>query len=238
MRFERYMNEASLGVKQWHDTHIKRGTKGTRKPEGWYFEEMWNDYILDDCKPYLQLMKKTGMIEPLFRSHNVQGGIMDNEIHAFSTIKDRKPKGMDKKTFDAFNKWLQKNGHARRDKSISTTPLREIALDHGSPRHVWPMGKFKYTYILGAGDINSGSQVSYNYGTEYTEYHPEFIYRMIFSENKEDKEHARDIIEKNISSTNFKKGVSSGSEIWIECDNFYITSTAAWDGLREFYKKL
>ncbi len=240
MKLQKYLTEEWKGVKQWHEPHVKRGKKKEPMPEGWWYPEMWNDYILNDCKPYLRLMKKSGMDEPLFRGIDRQGGIMDNEIHMYSVRKNRRPKGMNISRYKKFNEWLERNGHVRRDKAVITTPLKSLAQEHAVARHIWPMGKFRYTFILGATDINVPTEITLKHHEKVSDYHPNMIEtieamgsRMMTDLDKKYLEW----LEKNTYSNNFRLGVRSGSEIWIQCEEYYITSIAAWDGLKEFYKK-
>ena len=80
-----------------------------------------------NCKPYFNLLKNR---EPLFRSINTN--LKDNEIMLKKVRQDRRPLGTNSKVFKEINKWLEKNKHIRRDKSVIATSDLSYALYFGS----------------------------------------------------------------------------------------------------------
>lgn len=106
------------------------------------------DAIKSNCKPYL---KKIGnnYRGPLLRS------MMRSKNYGYKTPRqNRESQGTSHKTFKSFNKWLEKNGHLRRDKSVScTTDEQVIDVIPGIIHWVFPIGKFKYSWIKST-DVN------------------------------------------------------------------------------------
>ncbi len=99
-----------------------------------------NSRIHQYCKTYLRLIK--GKL-PLYRG--METGNID--IGQKSVRKDRKPYGMDNDTARALNRMLQKNGHARRDKSVLVTSDEAHTEMFGKTYFVFPKDKMKYTWI-------------------------------------------------------------------------------------------
>ena len=105
-----------------------------------------NDFIKQHCKQYLKLIKgKT----PLYRGmnrFNMSIGIKD-------VRQNRMPRGMSIVSFKEFNKWLKKNKHITRDKSVIATSNKGNVKQFGYSYYIFPMGKFNYTWVLSK-DIN------------------------------------------------------------------------------------
>ena len=105
-----------------------------------------NTLIHKKCKPYLKLIKGE---YPLYRGMDT--GYSLKGIKDVRT--DRHSKGMSTNNFNILNSWLKKNGHAERSKSVISTSDKNFADYHGTVHYIFPMGKFKYTYIE-AKDLN------------------------------------------------------------------------------------
>ena len=88
-----------------------------------------------------------------------------NELGYAEIRKNRKSKGTPDKSFKKFNKWLQKNGHVRRDQAISaTSDDTHIFLGAGNTSTViFPVNGYKYTFVK-AKDING----DYDYNDWYS----------------------------------------------------------------------
>ena len=99
----------------------------------------YNKLIHKDCKPYLKLIKNK---LPLLRGMYQTGSPEKKSVR-----QDRKPKGMDDVEANYLNKWLKKNGHIPRNKSVICTTSEFNAKRFGSVCHIFPIGKFNY--ILG-----------------------------------------------------------------------------------------
>jgi len=104
--------------------------------------------IEKDCSYYLNLTKNTG---PFNRAVKQVG--QQDELIKKKTRTDRQPIGMGFEIFDEFNKWLQKNSHIRRDKSISASSSGPALQKFGTLYYFFPIGKFNYTWVK-ARDIN------------------------------------------------------------------------------------
>ena len=110
------------------------------KKELVYFEEdstVFKDMgtvLHQDCKPYFKLLKGR---QPLFRATSDM--IPHHSFLKKSVRQDRNPMGTDPVVFKKFNKWLQKNKHTRRDKSVSTSSKKSTFF--GVPYYFFPLGK-------------------------------------------------------------------------------------------------
>lgn len=102
--------------------------------------------ISKECKKYVKETKgnwfQRGMSLDL--DPRMPGGYRE-------TRKDRKPLGMMGITFKPFNKWLVKNGHADRSKSISCS--RRASSLFGERYTIFIEGNYKYTWLRGE-DVN------------------------------------------------------------------------------------
>jgi hypothetical protein len=102
------------------------------------------EIVKRECKQYLKMMK--GKL-PLTR------GVYVN-IRSGGTAKlYRKDVRQDRASLggipynDEMNKWLVKNGHLDRRKSISVTSNVGNAKDFGQPFVIFPLGKFSYSFV-------------------------------------------------------------------------------------------
>jgi hypothetical protein len=89
-----------------------------------YKEEVIDDLEYDEiakmlnyeCSKYLKETKGKWFYRNVTDSNLLYNGIGYRKIR-----KDRNPLGTNKMAFDWFNKWLEKHGHVRRDRSVSLT---------------------------------------------------------------------------------------------------------------------
>ena len=126
------------------------------------------DVIKKNCKPYLTLLK--GKV-PLCRGIKINKRTESkDDLSLFygqkHVRKDRHPQGTPEEEFKILNKWLAKNKHARRDQSISVTADQERGDFFGSNSWIFPVGKFKYTWVKSKDFNHSNKFVNY-YTTEY-----------------------------------------------------------------------
>jgi hypothetical protein len=131
MKFENFINEKSL---DWAPLD-------------------WATHINRDCKKFMNEIKCKSF---LWRGISLpdEGGIKN-------TQKSRTAKGMldSDDMSEAFNDFLQKNGHIRRDKNVLiATGNRNDAIGFGTPCIVFPIGNYKYSYLQ-TGDFN----IQYSY---------------------------------------------------------------------------
>ena len=105
-----------------------------------------NDKIHNDCQKYLKLIE--GKI-PL-----VRGMTGNAEIGRKRVRKNRKPQGTDEETFEKFNKWLEENGHTRRDNSLITTSDLGTANFHGDPHYIFPINILIWIYNILSKNLN------------------------------------------------------------------------------------
>lgn len=185
--------------------YINEGTQAT-EIETDSLQQM-GQIVKKDCSKFLRLSKGY----PLFRGFSRDvGPFMDETLYKKRTRKDRRPKATDLRAYEALNKWLEKNGFARRDKSVIVTSNSKHTEIFGAfVGVVYPIGNFKYTWVesydFNLSDIRSGwSGIDAEFSFKY---------------NKEDE------IEewsKYIHKDNIMKAINEKYEIWFECDSYYI----------------
>ena len=80
-----------------------------------------NDYISQNCKPYLKLIKNK---EPLKRGMSTY-----HTVIGIKTVRqDREPSGMYKELAKKFNIWLEKHNHLKRDNVIFASSSPDVSL--------------------------------------------------------------------------------------------------------------
>jgi hypothetical protein len=104
-----------------------------------------------DCSKYLKETKGNWFMRSVNYGTDAYSPLNMMNVVLKSVRKDRRPLGMDPKVFEKFNKWLSKNGHADRSKSISCS--KYSGLEFGNPHFVFIKGNYKYTWLKGE-DIN------------------------------------------------------------------------------------
>lgn len=172
-----------------------------------------NKAIQKDCQPYLRLIKQI--------NNNIFTRSMEDTRANFGkkkVRKNRKPQGMKSDIFKKFNKWLQKNGHNRRDKSVSVSA--ESSELFGARQLFFPIGKFSYSWIS-AKDVNVSDKVTGWYNVAVDDYflNPELL--------DLDKSFAKYFHTDEGISTAYKNNF----EVWFNCDAYYYVETIfhEWD---------
>lgn len=177
--------------------------------------------IKKDCKYYLNLTKNTGPFNRAIHEKSLQREIIKKKVRT-----DRTSLGMNQGVFDKFNKWLQKNGHVRRDKAVSASSSGPSLQKFGNIGYFFPIGKFNYTWVktkdINIDDIKNGwrqNEVDLFFFNQETEYKHQI------PTNKE-------LIDKSIKqfpkffTTN--KGIEIAHknkfEIWFDCKEYYIVN--------------
>ena len=180
--------------------------------------DYYNELIKVDCKPYLNLIKGK---DPLYRGMYVGG-----EAAGTKKVRtDRIPKGMDKITFEKFNKWLQKNKHNRRDQSVICTSNLKWAKSFSSKLYViFPIGKFSYTWIASK-DVN----VTDN-STGWDNMSVESYFVDI--EPQDDSTTSSPFEFYFHTDKGFNIAYGKGYELWVKCDSYHyiqVGSSWVWD---------
>jgi len=176
-----------------------------------YLDEV-NDLIYKNCKPYLKLI---GNFYPLYRGiYSLTPKYLNSGFDKKKVRKNREPQATDQKVFKMLNIWLQKNGHNRRDQSISVTSNISTASTFGDAAMVFPIGKFSYSWIK-AEDLNILDIVTgWDKWKELYKTKLE-LSKWIFTDKK------------------FKVPYMKRYEIWINCKEYYYVSTDnyLWNGI-------
>jgi hypothetical protein len=180
-----------------------------------------NTAIHNDCKQYLKLIRG---VYPMYRGMYGEYNLGTKKVR-----KDRKPFGMSNNDASLLNKMLQKNGHARRDKSVMCTSNATHLELFGDPFFIFPKDKLKkYTWFEGK-DINMDYDVTgwqeetieawieVSKPTSQQDPHIAPYYRMLDKLKKPFEEHF-------YTNKGFKTAHRNGWEMWIECDEYYYAS--------------
>ena len=179
-----------------------------------------NERINKYCKSYLRLIKGK---YPLYRGM-APAEASNGEIYRGmkGVRKDRTPYGMSKIEAQALNAMLQKNGHARRDRSVLVTSDKHHVDMFGSAYWVFPKDKMKYTWVetkdINLEDNHSGFEMGTVEAWMYDEYdddrfgdrHQKILDRL----HKPFKDHFH-------TNKGFKDAYNGEYEMWIECDAYY-----------------
>lgn len=211
-------------------------------------EELMEEKIINDCKPYLKLLKHLNNN----KIHSVlyTGSANIYEELTKKQIKVREhPKNMDDMTNNILNKWFQdKFNFPVRDKCLYCTTNIGQAKDYGFLHYVFPIGKFNiynssnvsdlYIYLNNRLLLNSlapklnkeQEKVLNSKGTfkeivdsikkEYPELYEETVFQIMDNSN----------YEKN----NFVNAFLNKNEIMLTCKSYYIVE--ANERYREFFK--
>ena len=185
-----------------------------------------NDKIQENCGPYLKLIKGK---DPLARGMKTT----TDDTGVKQVRKDRESKGMSEDIFKEFNQWLEKNGHNRKDKSISvlSNPINlGMFAGSGIIAYVFPIGKFSYTWIK-ATDVNMDSKTGWD----------ENAVEMYLRNDTDTTE--KGFENYFFTDKGFDKAYRAEWEIWINCDYYYFVSKAAlrtakmkWDPNKQKFK--
>ncbi len=178
-----------------------------------------NTLIHKNCKQYLKLI---GHRKPLFRGMdgNPEVGIKD-------VRKDRQPFGMSNEEADFLNAWLQKNGHARRDKSVMCTSDGEHVDTFGEPYYIFPLDPItKYTWFWSQ-DMNVEGDAGWNWDTLYAWMKDQMgkASNIQKSTLKKLKMPFEDFFTTN---KEFNYAYDHGYEMWIDCDKYYFVLAGGW----------
>jgi len=219
-------------------------------------EDVFND-IKIKCKSYLTLLNGK---EPLFRGIHDTGdakvtfekqdepGEFTNRSAVTATgmgygikkvRKDRIPKGTNKTDFKLVNKWLEGNGHSRRDKSISTTTSEFHSSVFGKSSWIFPIGKFKYTWVKSP-DFNH-SNMAFGYQTADWDSDSATIWEFVrayYQGTLDSRTEKANLAKFVTSNKGFDEAYRKGYEIWIECNQYYYILQKNKDGFKYEWKHL
>ena len=182
MRFEHYINEEVVKI--------------------FKTEEEIDSLIKKNCKYY----KSLGNFH-FFRGikQNSGGQFGENSVR-----QNRKSRGMTARSAKSVNKWLVKNGHTDRSKSMfaGSDPTR-LYLFSQNIYEIFPIGKFNYTFIKVA-DINMFGKYDSEIRAlkDYDMEGDPFNYL----------DNMNDII---ITNKNMKEAYDKKYEIWFDCKSYY-----------------
>lgn len=191
-------------------------------------EELFAD-ISKKCKPYLSLLKNK---EPLYRGlHDPsEARVTDAGVGIGYGIKkvrkNRIPKGSNKTDFKLLNKWLDGNGHARRDQSISVTANKLTADFFGSNSWVFPIGKFDYSWVKSPDMNHKNEKVGYYVGHFYPEEPSVWDFlRAYYGSGVDSETEKADLAKFVTTNKGFMEAYKKGYEIWIDCKEYYYILT-------------
>ena len=202
MKFYKYLNE---------QTYIKEAIE-------------INDLIYSNCRPYLRLIDQLdGKL--IKRGLDVTESFGEKRVR-----KDRRPLGMSYDIFKLFNEWLEKNGHNRRDRSVSaSSKVNEL---FGKEYYFFPIGDFSYSW-LESKDVNMDDRRTGWYQTAPDEYFqdPENFdddYKISLDKPFADYFHT----DRGIS-----RAYDKGFEIWFNCDKYYYVDPIyyEWDNKEKIF---
>lgn len=190
--------------------------------------------IQKNCKSYLNLLKNK---QPFLRG-------LGGKFYDFTKKKtriDRKSKGTSEELYPLINKWLEENGHVRRDRAVMVNSLfenifRNFAHTFRNIHYMFPIGKFSYTWI---------KSKDFNLIDDKTGWFPESLYPTL------DPVKAREVADElgftmpdpvdldDWITTN--KGIDTawmkGYEIWFSSNSYYVMSVA-WEKTPEILRSL
>ncbi len=186
MRLKSYMNETVLF--EDHINNIK-------------------ELIQKDCKSYLSVTRN-GKYK-FYRGMDLKHYDHRRSAGEKFVRQDREPRGMNSNEAENLNKWLEENGHIRRDKAVfATSSIKHTKnfRNFGEPYVIYPIGNFDYTYIKHidindySGKFNSEIEAIRNASAFLDDYDLSGIF----------------VTNKNIATAFNKK-----YEIWFNCKSYY-----------------
>lgn len=183
-----------------------------------------SSFIQNSCSQYLRVIKG---ITPFYRGMSRES-TGDRPAGIMSVRKDRRSRGMDQETADYINNMLMNNGHARRDRSVITSPDYQHARGFGGLTFmVFPLNKLKkYTWVE-TKDMNmSDDRTGWTLDTPEAWYSEEAIPDDLkFTFEPEDNQIVLDKLYKDFedyfhTNGNIKTAHNKGFETWWECREF------------------
>jgi hypothetical protein len=185
-----------------------------------YDLEKFNNIIQRDCKHYLNFTKGVYMFKRGMQNENKDFGVKQ-------VRQDRQPRAMNSWEFKELNKWLEENNHVRRDKAMIAANLKGSSSIFGSVYHVFPIGKFNYTWLW-ANDINlndSNTNWKACYIREFLKFGKEKVpeFEVYFHTNE-----------------GIKEAWKNEYETWFECKQYYFFSASkfGWNSKEKGLVKL
>lgn len=202
MKFYKYLNE---------QTYIKEAIE-------------INDLIYSNCRPYLRLIDQLdGKL--IKRGLDVTESFGEKRVR-----KDRRPLGMSYDIFKLFNEWLEKNGHNRRDQSVSVSSNTNELF--GKEYYFFPIGDFSYSW-LESQDVNMDDRRTGWYMDAVAEFFDDpynfdrdIHYRL-------DKPFA-DYFH---TDRGISRAYDKGFEMWFNCDMYYYVDPVyyEWDNKEKIF---
>lgn len=180
-----------------------------------------------DCKEYLQLLHRNNIKYPFSK------GIILAVCDKKSVQASRKPKGTNPKVFVTLNKWLEENGHVRRDHCIITTPVMAYGNNFGHPVYIFPIGNIEYTWC---------PSPDFNYSSMYFNMSPGFMtgwYNYMVQHST--KNETKDFLDRHgdemfITNKDLDIAFNKGYETWWKCNQYYTVPIQTH--YAEIYKEL
>lgn len=166
------------------------------------------EMIFNNCKFYLNLVKKIG---PFNRAFNKK--IEKDEILKIKT-RNRNSLFMINNTFDNFNNWLDKNGHVKRDLSVSFSTRSATLRNFGHVYYFFPIGKFNYTWVKTL-DINMPDLKS-NWRSDEV---------ILFLNKQKNSKTENEFSSYFVTNKNIEKAHKNRYEVWCDCKKYYLIST-------------
>lgn len=171
-----------------------------------------NSLIQKDCGYYLNLIKNDHIFKRGLQKHI--------NLHGKKQVRqDRKPRGMNSDAFKKFNKWLDQNGHVRRDKAVIAANISDGLFENlfGNVYYIFPIGKFDYTWLM-AEDMNIKDYKTgwYEYAVEnfFTQGEKTFDDDPKINLNKPFREYFT-------TNKNWYVAWKNKYEIWFSCKEYY-----------------
>ena len=180
-----------------------------------------NSLIQKNCRYYLKLINNKN---PLYRGMSI-----DLELGIKDVRQDRESLGMMQHVADNFNKWLVKQGHLDRSKSVMATSNGYHTTGFGNQFFIFPIGKFDYTWIK-SGDVNlTNSETKWDYNVLNYKFNDKWTVPLTQS--------VADIKMEDYFVTNkgFNIAYKKEYEIWMNPKQYYFASTEHfnWDTKNE-----
>lgn len=217
-------------------------------------EDIFND-IKKKCKPYLRLIKGR---EPLYRGiHDITGSkatfydeedvlVNKTDVGLGYGIKkvrqDRIAKGTRKTDFKLVNKWMEGNGHVRRDKAVSVTSSLLAAKFFGSNSWIFPIGNFNYSWVKSPDFNHTNKAVGYftadwECDTDLDATIWEFL-QAYYNGTLDSRTKQADLEYFVTTNKGFDEAYKKGYEIWISCKEYYYILVRNKDGFNYKWEML
>lgn len=190
-------------------------------------DEEFVESVQRDCKFYLNLLRgKTAFL----RSMHSNAALGTKKVR-----KDRMPRGMTEKVFHLLNKFLEENGHLKRDNVVfanSSRTVLEKYFDDADIYAIFPKGKFNYTWFKSV-DVNVyyhgkwDPDIMYAY---FTKKGPDRVYGMT---EKERLVFEAKLKEMFVTNKNIHIPHEKGFEIWFDCKEYYYLRLPFYEAIRK-----